>query len=42
MLCAKFGASLVQVGEITWEEFENVGLRHFVNLREKTVGVKWA
>ena len=29
--------SLVQIGEITWEEFEKVGLRHFANLRKKMV-----
>ena len=28
----------MQIGEIAWEEFEKVGLRHFANLRKKTVG----
>ena len=27
--------SLVQISEIVWEEFEKVGLRHFVNLQNK-------
>ena len=27
--------SLVEIGEMAWEEFERVGLRHFENLRKK-------
>ena len=27
-----------QFSEITWEEFEKVGLQHFANLWQKTVG----
>ena len=27
--------SLMQIGQIIWEDFEKVGLQHFVNLQKK-------
>ena len=34
--------SLVQIGEIAWEELKKVGLRHLANLQEKNGRWKWA
>ena len=32
--------SFVQIGEIAWEELENVGLQHFANLQKRQKNIR--